>query len=74
LELNTEHPIKSETSQLKSGDTVWAKVQGRKGKLVVVRAIVDSLPEGHAIVELYPELSLPVRFLVTVACENIEER
>ncbi len=74
MEPNAEHPIKTETSQLKPGDTVWAKVQGRKGKPVIVRALVDSLPEGHAIVELYPELSLPVRFLVTVVRENIEER
>ena len=54
------------------GDTVWAKVPGRKGKPVTVRAIVDSVSGENVTVELYPELQLPVRFLYTLKREFVE--
>jgi hypothetical protein len=59
---------------IKPGNTVWAKVQGRKGKPVIVRAIVESILGDQVEVEIYSELQLPVRFMQTVACENIEAR
>ena len=59
------------SENVKPGDSIFVKVPGRTGKLVMVRVLVEQVDGDTLEVELYPEFQLPVRFMRTVSISDI---